>query len=94
MNADVVMLSFDEPDANDLHHRLEQVLARPVKRLHGIVGMRRAYKLTAEAATTATYLLADGDFDPAAAGSLPAGVSMRCGRRATRSTAWSTATAG
>ncbi|WP_028648765.1 hypothetical protein [Nocardiopsis sp. CNT312] len=60
---DAVMLSFDEPLANDLHARLESVLKRPVKRLHGVVGMRRAYRLAAELVDTDTFLLADGDFD-------------------------------
>ncbi|WP_304451410.1 hypothetical protein [Nocardiopsis sp. YSL2] len=59
---DAVMLSFDEPLANDLHTHLEQVLDRPVKRLHGVVGMRRAYRLAAELVDADTFLLADGDF--------------------------------
>ncbi|WP_019611256.1 hypothetical protein [Nocardiopsis sp. CNS-639] len=59
---DAVMLSFDEPLANDLHTRLERVLERPVKRLHGVVGMRRAYRLAAELVDTDAFLLADGDF--------------------------------
>ncbi|WP_017600167.1 hypothetical protein [Nocardiopsis lucentensis] len=79
---DAVMLSYDEPLANDLHAHLERVLDRPVKRLHGVVGMRRAYRLAAELVDTDTFLLADGDFhihptftpdpDP-----LPEGVAMR-----------------
>lgn len=59
---DTVMLSFDEPLANDLHTRLERVLEHPVKRLHGVVGMHRAYRLAAEVVDTDTFLLADGDF--------------------------------
>jgi hypothetical protein len=76
------MLSFDEPFANDLHIRLVQVLGRPVKRLHGVVGMRRAYRLAADLVDTDAFLLADGDFhihttftpDPAL---LAEGVAMR-----------------
>jgi hypothetical protein len=59
---DTVMLSFDEPLANDLHAHLEHVLGRPVKRLHGVIGMRRAYRLAADLVDTDTFLLADGDF--------------------------------
>lgn len=59
---DAVMLSFDEPLADTLHARLERVLGRPVKRLHGVRGMRRAYRLCAELADSDEFLLVDGDF--------------------------------
>lgn len=60
---DIVMLSYDEPLAHVLHTRLESTLKRPVKRLHGVAGMRRAYRLTAELADTEEFLIADGDFE-------------------------------
>lgn len=60
---DVVLLSYDEPLAGQLHGRLERVFKRPVKRLHGVAPMRRALKMTAELVDTEQYWLADGDFD-------------------------------
>ncbi|MFD8915109.1 hypothetical protein [Streptomyces sp. NPDC059575] len=61
---DAVMLSYDEPQADTLHTRLQRVLGIPVKRLHGVHGMRRAYRTAAEVVNEATeqFLLADGDF--------------------------------
>jgi hypothetical protein len=60
---DVVFLSYDEPLAGALYARLAAVLGVPVKRLHGVRGMRRAYQLTAQVADTDQYLLADADFE-------------------------------
>ncbi|RWZ76671.1 hypothetical protein EQK42_07170 [Streptomyces albidoflavus] len=48
--------------ANSLHTRLSRVLGGTVKRLHGVRGMRRAYRLTAELVDTEQFFLADGDF--------------------------------
>lgn len=45
---DAVLLAYNEPLADVLHARLEHALVRPVKRLHGVRGMRRAYRLCAE----------------------------------------------
>ncbi|MCZ0978668.1 hypothetical protein O1L60_03895 [Streptomyces diastatochromogenes] len=59
---DAVQLSYDEPQADHLHARLTRVLGGPVKRLHGVRGMRRAYRLTAELVDTEQFFLADGDF--------------------------------
>lgn len=79
---DAVFLSLDEPQADDLFTRLCQVLG-PVKRLHGVRPMRRAYQLCAELADTEQFLQADGDFDidpgfePAAVAPLAAGTAMR-----------------
>ncbi|MGA5824310.1 hypothetical protein ACPC54_41520 [Kitasatospora sp. NPDC094028] len=83
---DAVLLSYDEPLADSLHTRLARVLGGTVKRLHGVRGMRRAYRLTAELVDTDQFFLADGDFaiDPAFPASavepLAAGVSMRVWR--------------
>ncbi|MEU2670053.1 hypothetical protein ABZ622_14495 [Streptomyces sp. NPDC007164] len=80
---DAVQLSYDEPLAGSLHTRLARVLGGSVKRLHGVRGMRRAYRLTAELVDTETFFLADGDFaiDPefsaAAVEPLADGVAMR-----------------
>lgn len=80
---DAVMLSYDEPLAAHLHARLQRALGWPVKRLHGVHGMRRAYRLTAELVDTEQFLLADGDFavdtdfDAAAVRPLDADVAMR-----------------
>jgi hypothetical protein len=80
---DAVMLSFDEPLASVLHARLESVLRCRVKRLHGVAGMRRAYRLCAEVADRDEFLLADGDleiddgFDTGSVAPLGEGVSMR-----------------
>jgi hypothetical protein len=79
---DVVFLSYDEPWANALFHRVEAVFG-PAKRLHGVTGMRRAYQLCAHIVESDQFLLADGDldvladFDPAAVQPLDAGVAMR-----------------
>lgn len=59
---DAVQLSYDEPLADSLHTRLTRVLGGAVKRLHGVRGMRRAYRLTAELVDTEMFFLADGDF--------------------------------
>ncbi|MDX3388324.1 hypothetical protein PV682_43860 [Streptomyces niveiscabiei] len=99
MRVDAVMLSYDEPRAGLLHTRLERVLGVEVKRLHGVVGMRRAYRLAAEVVDTDEFLLADGDFVIDTAFDLrtvtPLADGCRCGYGvpATRSTGWSTATA-
>lgn len=83
---EAVMLSYDEPLADELHARLQRVLGRTVKRLHGVAGMRRAYRLAAEVIDTEQFLLADGDFaiatgfDARAVDHLPKGVSMRVWR--------------
>jgi hypothetical protein len=79
---DCVFLSYDEPLANVLYQRLTSVIG-PAKRLHGVRGMRRAYRLTAELVDTEYYLIADGDFEvdldfaADAAGPMPDDVSLR-----------------
>lgn len=87
MNAfDAVLLSYDEPMANSLHSRLQRTLGGTVKRLHGVHGMRRAYRLCAELVDREQFFLADGDFaidtvfDPAVVAPLDEGVSMRVWR--------------
>ncbi len=83
---EAVMLSYDEPLADELHARLQRVLGLRVKRLHGVRGMRRAYRLAAEVVDTEHFLLADGDFavgtefDACAVDPLPEAVSMRVWR--------------
>jgi hypothetical protein len=62
ITADAVMLSYDEPLADKLHARLQRVLGIRAKRLHGVRGMRRAYRLAAEVVDCESFLLADGDF--------------------------------
>ncbi|GAB2326677.1 hypothetical protein [Streptomyces variabilis] len=83
---DAVMLSYDEPLADRLHARLQRVLGVKVKRLHGVQGMRRAYRLAAEVVDAEQFLLADADFVIATEFALPTveplaqGVSMRVWR--------------
>lgn len=83
---DAVFLSYDEPMANSLHARTKRTLGGSVKRLHGVHGMRRAYRLCAEVVDREQFFLADGDFaidtgfDPAAVEPLDEGVSMRVWR--------------
>ncbi|NHI07234.1 hypothetical protein STPH2_2598 [Streptomyces sp. KO7888] len=83
---DAVLLSYDEPMANSLHSRLQRTLGGTVKRLHGVHGMRRAYRLCAEVVDREQFFLADGDFaidpdfDVAAVEPLDEGVSMRVWR--------------
>ncbi|MEV1046001.1 hypothetical protein [Streptomyces sp. NPDC049916] len=80
---DAVFLSYDEPMADSLHSRLQRTLGGTVKRLHGVHGMRRAYRLCAEVVDHEQFFLADGDFaidtdfDPSAVEPLDEGVSMR-----------------
>ncbi|MYY11786.1 hypothetical protein GT204_23480 [Streptomyces sp. SID4919] len=72
--------------ADALHSRLQRTLGGSVKRLHGVHGMRRAYRLCAEAVDHEQFFLADGDFaidtdfDPTAVEPLDEGVSMRVWR--------------
>ncbi|QRX93324.1 hypothetical protein [Streptomyces noursei] len=83
---DAVFLSYDEPMADRLHSRLQRTLGGTVKRLHGVHGMRRAYRLCAEVVDREQFFLADGDFAidtgfaPAAVEPLGEGVSMRVWR--------------
>ncbi|KOU05198.1 hypothetical protein ADK86_07545 [Streptomyces sp. NRRL F-5755] len=69
--------------ANSLHARTQRTLGGLVKRLHGVHGMRRAYRLCAEVVDREQFFLADGDFaigpgfDPTAVEPLDEGVSMR-----------------
>ncbi|MFE0039162.1 hypothetical protein [Streptomyces sp. NPDC059015] len=83
---DVVFLSYNEPMATSLHSRLQRTLGGTVKRLHGVHGMRRAYRLCAEVVDHEQFFLADGDFaidagfDPATVEPLDEGVSMRVWR--------------
>ncbi|WKX69927.1 hypothetical protein [Streptomyces sp. XD-27] len=83
---DAVFLSYDEPMANSLHARTQRTLGGSVKRLHGVHGMRRAFRLCAEVVDREQFFLADGDFaidtgfDPAAVEPLDEGVSMRVWR--------------
>ncbi|WP_323371589.1 hypothetical protein [Streptomyces katsurahamanus] len=83
---DAVFLSYDEPMADSLHSRLQRTLGGAVKRLHGVHGMRRAYRLCAEAVDCEQFFLSDGDFaidadfDPTAVEPLDEGVSMRVWR--------------
>ncbi|ARX80617.1 hypothetical protein SMD44_00015 [Streptomyces alboflavus] len=83
---DAVFLSYDEPMANSLHSRLQRTLGGTVKRLHGVHGMRRAYRLCAEVVEREQFFLADGDFaidtdfNPATVEPLEEGVSMRVWR--------------
>ncbi|MFD7501419.1 hypothetical protein [Streptomyces sp. NPDC059850] len=83
---DAVFLSYDEPMADALHSRLHRTLGGTVKRLHGVHGMRRAYRLCAEIVDREQFFLADGDFaidtsfDPAAVEPIDEDVSMRVWR--------------
>ncbi|WP_224326638.1 hypothetical protein [Streptomyces olivaceus] len=87
---DAVMLSYDEPIADQLHARLQRVLGTRVKRLHGVQGMRRAYRLAAEVTDSEQFLLADGDFVIATASAAsppsPKAWPCGCGGPGTRST--------
>ncbi|MGI5438667.1 hypothetical protein ACQEV4_15005 [Streptomyces shenzhenensis] len=81
-----LMLSYDEPQANRLHARLQHVLRVPVQRLHRVQGMRRAYRMAAEVVDAEQFILADGDFeiaydfDAGAVAPLADGVAMRVWR--------------
>lgn len=67
---DVVFLSYDEPEADSLYLRASALCGKSIKRLHGVRGVARAYRLSAELVDTTWYLLIDGDcelhdsFDP------------------------------
>ncbi|WP_030802153.1 hypothetical protein [Streptomyces sp. NRRL S-337] len=83
---DAVFLSYDEPMADSLHARFQRTLGGSAKRVHGVHGMRRAYRLCAEVVDREQFFLADGDFaidsgfDAAAVEPLDEGVSMRVWR--------------
>ncbi|MCX5172211.1 hypothetical protein OG616_29860 [Streptomyces antibioticus] len=83
---DAVFISYDEPMAGSLHARLQRTLGGMVKRVHGVHGMRRAYRLCAEVVDREQFFLSDGDFaidtgfDPAIVEPLDEGVSMRVWR--------------
>jgi hypothetical protein len=82
---DCVLLSYDEPRA-ELHHRRLTGVFGAVKRLHGVRGMWRAYRLCAELAATEEFFLADADlaidptFTPKAVATLGPGAPMRVWR--------------
>lgn len=82
---DCVLLSYDEPRADE-HFGLLTGVFGVVRRLHGVRGMCRAYRMCAEVADTEEFFLADADlaidpgFDPDAAAPLGPGVSMRVWR--------------
>jgi hypothetical protein len=59
---DCVFLSYDEPLADELYQRAVSVFGR-AKRVHGVHGMGRAYRLTGVVADTEHYFLVDGDFE-------------------------------
>ncbi|MGI8307149.1 hypothetical protein [Saccharopolyspora hattusasensis] len=61
-----VLLSYDEPRADEHHQRLATVFGHVI-RVHGVRGMRRAYRTCGERATTEEFFLADADLaiDPA-----------------------------
>lgn len=59
---DAVLVSGDEVLADTAHARLERVLGAAVKRLHGVAGTRRAYRLCAEMVEREQFFFADGDF--------------------------------
>jgi hypothetical protein len=82
---DCVLLSYDEPRADEHFLSLTGVFG-VVRRLHGVRGMRRAYRLCAEVADTTEFFLVDADlaidpeFDPVGVAPLGHGVSMRVWR--------------
>ncbi|MFI6759463.1 hypothetical protein ACIBF5_10035 [Micromonospora sp. NPDC050417] len=82
---DVVFLSYDEPLADTLYTRLSDTFGQ-VKRLHGVHGMRRAYRLTAEMVDSDFLFIADADFEvaadfnPSEVNALDEGVAMRVWR--------------
>ena len=60
MNFDLVFLSYSEPNAENNFNILKSRFPM-VKRLHGVKGLARAIKLTAEIVDTEHYWLIDGD---------------------------------
>lgn len=60
MNVDCVFLSFDEPHADDHYQIAARHFPNP-KRLHGVRGMGRAYRYTAEIVDTEWFYVIDAD---------------------------------
>lgn len=59
-DCDIVFLSYEEPAAEENFCSLLSRFSR-AKRIHGIKGMGRAYKMTCEIVDTPCYFIVDGD---------------------------------
>ena len=71
LEVEAVFVSYDEPMADALFRRAGERLGMPIKRLHGVHGVGKAYRLTAELVDAEWFFLVDADcyisedFDPA-----------------------------
>ena len=57
---DIIFLSYEEPSAERNFAILQERFPR-VKRLHGVNGLGRAHRLTAQMADSDHYFIVDGD---------------------------------
>ena len=58
--SDVIFVSYDEANADENYRRLIAVAPRAV-RLHGVLGIGRAYRAAGELSTTGNFFVVDGD---------------------------------
>jgi hypothetical protein len=60
-NYDIVYISYDEPDADQLFAKLQSISPRPPLRVHGVKGFDAAHKQAAKLAKTDRFIIVDGD---------------------------------
>lgn len=60
-DCDIVYISYDEPDADQLFAKLQRVSPRPPLRVHGVKGFDAAHKQAAALAQTERFIIVDGD---------------------------------
>lgn len=61
VDRDGCFVSYDEPHADSNYAQAIQMLQIPLKRVHGVRGMRRAYGLAASTVDTEEFFLVDAD---------------------------------
>ena len=60
-DCDIVYISYDEPDADQLFAKLQRVSPRRPLRVHGVKGFDAAHKEAAKLAKTERFIIVDGD---------------------------------
>lgn len=58
---DIIFISFDEPQADEMFDYLKERSPRPPLRVHGVTGFDAAHKAAANLATTDRFITVDGD---------------------------------
>jgi hypothetical protein len=60
-DCDIVYISYDEPDADQLFAKLKSISPRRPLRVHGVKGFDAAHKEAAKLAKTDRFIIVDGD---------------------------------